>query len=162
MKDHQAAGVTGCLKNIAYGNFSNVARSHLNEKTNTFSFIGTLAMVEPLRSKTVLHVMDGLRGVWHGGPFSNNPKFRFYPKQMMFGTDPVAMDRQLIDVIDAKRKAEGAVSVLDRSMAHVNKNPGADPNLCRFVRETGHIEFAGKLGLGEFDAAKIRKKTLNV
>ncbi|MDQ6701474.1 MAG: DUF362 domain-containing protein, partial [Acidobacteriota bacterium] len=28
MKDHGAAGVTGCLKNIAYGNFSNVARSH--------------------------------------------------------------------------------------------------------------------------------------
>src|SRR6202035_5763421 len=45
MKEHQAAGVTGCLKNIAYGNFSNVARSHSNEKTNTYSFIGTLAMV---------------------------------------------------------------------------------------------------------------------
>ena len=28
MKDHGAPGVTGCLKNIAYGNFSNVARSH--------------------------------------------------------------------------------------------------------------------------------------
>src|SRR5260370_6008196 len=53
MKDHGAAGVTGCLKNIAYGNFSNVARSHRNEKTNTFSFIGTVATVEPLRSNTV-------------------------------------------------------------------------------------------------------------
>ena len=28
MKDYGAAGVTGCLKNIAYGSFSNVARSH--------------------------------------------------------------------------------------------------------------------------------------
>ena len=65
MKDHGAAGVTGCLKNIAYGNFSNVARSHQNSKTNTLSFIGTLASVEPLRSKTVLQIMDGLRGVWH-------------------------------------------------------------------------------------------------
>ena len=70
MKDHGAAGVTGCLKNIAYGNYSNVARSHNREKTNTLSFIGTLANVEPLRSRTVLQVMDGLRGVWHGGPFS--------------------------------------------------------------------------------------------
>ena len=43
MKDHGAAGVTGCLKNIAYGDFSNVARSHNREKTNTLSFIGTLA-----------------------------------------------------------------------------------------------------------------------
>ena len=28
MKDHGATGVTGCLKNIAYGSFSNVARTH--------------------------------------------------------------------------------------------------------------------------------------
>ena len=52
MKDHGAAGVTGCLKNIAYGSFSNVARSHSGSQTNTYSFIGTLASVEPLRSRT--------------------------------------------------------------------------------------------------------------
>src|SRR5580658_7090138 len=52
MKDHGAAGVTGCLKNIAYGNFSNVARSHAGTVTHTYSFIGTLAAVEPLRSRT--------------------------------------------------------------------------------------------------------------
>ncbi len=162
MKDHQAAGVTGCLKNIAYGNFSNVARSHHNEKTNTYSFIGTLAAVEPLRSKTVLNIMDGLRGVWHGGPFSFNPKFRFFPKQMMFGTDPVAMDRVLADVIDEKRKSEGAVSVWDRSMAHVSSNPGDNPNLCAFVREPGHIDFAGHLGLGISDPAHIKKQTFRI
>src|SRR5712692_4848484 len=100
MKDHGAAGVTGCLKNIAYGNFSNVARSHNREKTNTLTFIGTLAAVEPLRSKTVLHIMDGLRGVWQGGPFLRDKRFRFFPKLMMFGTDPVAMDRLLLDVIE--------------------------------------------------------------
>jgi uncharacterized protein (DUF362 family) len=162
MKEHQAAGVTGCLKNIAYGNFSNVARSHRNEKTNTYSFIGTLAAVEPLRSKTVLHVMDGLRGVWHGGPFSTNARFRFYPKQLMFGTDPVAMDRLLIDVIDNKRKAEGAISVWNQSMEHVSGNPGNDPNLCHFVRETGHIEYAGQLGLGTFDIARVQKKAFQI
>jgi uncharacterized protein (DUF362 family) len=162
MKEHQAAGVTGCLKNIAYGNFSNVARSHRNEKTNTYSFIGTLAAVEPLRSKTVLHVMDGLRGVWHGGPFSTNARFRFFPKQLMFGTDPVAMDRLLIDVIDDKRKAEGAVSVRNQSVEHVSSNPGDDPNLCHFVRETGHIEYAGQLGLGTFDIARIQKKAFQI
>jgi uncharacterized protein (DUF362 family) len=48
MKEHRAAGVTGCLKNIAYGNFYNVDRSHRFEKTNTLSFIGTLAATEPV------------------------------------------------------------------------------------------------------------------
>ena len=118
MKDHSASGVTGCLKNIAYGNFNNVARSHQYSDTHTLSFIGTLASTEPLRSRTVLHINDGLRGVWHAGPFSPDRKFRFYPKQMLFSTDPVASDRLLLDIIDAKRKAENAISVWD----HVARN----------------------------------------
>ncbi len=107
MKDHSASGVTGCLKNIAYGEFNNVARSHYKFQTETLTFIGTLARVEPIRTRTVLNIMDGLRGVWHGGPFSTNKRYRFYPKQMKFGTDPVAIDRLLIDVIDQKRQAGG-------------------------------------------------------
>jgi uncharacterized protein (DUF362 family) len=164
MKDHGAAGVTGCLKNIAYGSFSNVARSHSGFKTNTYSFIGTLAAVEPLRSRTVLAIMDGLRGVWHGGPFSPSRKFRFYPKQMMFGTDPVAMDRLLIDVIDGRRKAERATSIWDRSMAHIKAGSGYDdnPNIDRFVREPGHIEYASTLGLGVYDIDKIQVRKVEL
>lgn len=164
MKDHGAAGVTGCLKNIAYGSFSNVARSHSGIKTNTYSFIGTLATVEPLRSRTVLGIMDGLRGVWHGGPFSPNRKFRFYPKQMMFGTDPVAMDRLLLDAIDNKRKAEHATSVWDRSMAHIKSGNGYDdnPSVDRFIREPGHIEYASTLGLGVYDLDKIQERKVEL
>jgi hypothetical protein len=161
MKEHQAAGVTGCLKNIAYGNFSNVARSHQNEKTNTYTFIGTLAATEPLRSKTVLNIMDGLKGVWHGGPFSENPAYRFQPKEILFGTDPVAMDRILIDIIEAKRKVEGAVSIWDRGKDHVDANKKG-PNLNVFIREPGHVEFASKLSLGVYDIAKIHKTDVQV
>jgi uncharacterized protein (DUF362 family) len=162
MKEHRAAGVTGCLKNIAYGNFSNVDRSHRWEKTNTYSLIGTLASVEPVRSITVLHVMDGLRGVWHGGPFSTDPKFRFYPKQMMFGTDPVAMDRLLIDVIENKRKAEGAPSIWDRAPERIKFEREVDPSVNRFIREPGHVEFASKLGLGVYDIRQIDAKEIEL
>lgn len=163
MKDHGAAGVTGCLKNIAYGSFSNVARSHAGSETNTYSFIGTLASVEPLRSRTVLQVMDGLRGVWHGGPFSPTRKFRFYPKTMMFGTDPVAIDRLLLDIIDDKRKAEHAVSVWDRSPKYLSAGADpANPNMNQFVREPGHIEYAGRMGLGVYDLDKIKVTRLEV
>ena len=164
MKDHGAAGVTGCLKNIAYGDFSNVARSHSGALTNTYSFIGTLANVEPLRSRTVLQVMDGLRGVWHGGPFSPNRKFRFYPKQMMFGTDPVALDRLLLDVIDDKRKSEHAMSVWNRSMANVKPGRGYDdnPNIDRFIREPGHIQFASDMGLGVYDIGKLKIRKIEI
>ena len=104
MKDHGATGVTGCLKNIAYGSFSNVARTHQSGKSHTYSMVGTLASVEPLRSRTVLQIMDGLRAVWHGGPFARTTRYVFYPRQIMFGTDPVAIDRLLLDIIDDKRK----------------------------------------------------------
>jgi uncharacterized protein (DUF362 family) len=162
MKDHGASGVTGCLKNIAYGNFSNVARSHQFAKTNTLSFIGTLASTEPLRSKTVLNIMDGMRGVWHGGPFLHEKRFRFYPRQMMFGTDPVAMDRLLLDVIEAKRKQENAISVWERSSQHVHGAFEHDPNANNFVREPGHIEFAGGMGLGTYDIKRIVEKAIQV
>jgi uncharacterized protein (DUF362 family) len=162
-KEHQASGVTGCLKNIAYGDFSNVARSHMRSKTNTYSFIGTLAAVEPLRSKCVLHIMDGIRAIWHGGPFSEDKRYRFYPKLMMFGTDPVAIDRLLLDLIEEKRKAEGAPSLWDRSPDKIDRRAHMDFHKNTFIREPGHIEYAAtKFGLGEYDKNRIKVTSLEV
>jgi uncharacterized Fe-S center protein len=165
MKDHGASGVTGCLKNIAYGSFSNVARSHQNGHSFTKTFIGTLAASEPVRSKTVLQVMDGIRGVWHGGPFGADKQFRFLPKQMMFGTDPVAMDRLLLDIIDDYRKSKGVISIWDRDPKYLRtpKSPKKpDPNLNAIIREPGHVEYASKLGLGVYDLKKIKIKRIEV
>lgn len=159
-KEHQAAGVTGCLKNVAYGNFSNMDRSHRFEVTNTKTFIGALAATEPVRSRTVLNIMDGLRGVWHQGPFSREERFRFYPKLMMFGTDPVAMDRQLLDLIEAKRKQEGATSLWERSRQFLGDN--SNPKFNRYIREPGHIEQASKLGLGVYDPEKIKVRVIEL
>src|SRR4051812_47335393 len=166
MKDHGATGATGCLKNIAYGSFSNVARTHQRGKSHTYSVVGTLASMEPLRSRTVLQIMDGLRGVWHGGPFARTTKYLFYPKQIMFGTDPVAIDRLLLDIIDNERKAHGAISIWDRSPSSLHIDDGrardADPNVNIIIREPGHVEYAASLGLGVYDLAKIKVQELTV
>jgi hypothetical protein len=166
MKDHGATGVTGCLKNIAYGSFSNVARTHSRGVSHTLSFVGTLAAVEPLRSRTVLQIMDGLRGVWHGGPFARSRRYVFHPRRILFGTDPVAMDRLLLDVIEEKRRAEGAISIWDRSPANLRpddeRSRDADPNINILIREPGHVEFASTLGLGVFDRARIDVRELTV
>jgi len=158
VKDHGAAGVTGCLKNIAFGSFANVSRAHDGTDTHTYSFVGTLAAVEPLRSRTVLHVMDGLRGVWHNGPFSDVPRYWFYPKRMLFGTDPVAIDRLLIEIIEDKRKAEHALSIWDRSPKYLGtkEDHQNNPNINDFVREPGHVEYAAQLGLGVYELDKIK------
>jgi hypothetical protein len=160
MKDHGATGATGCLKNIAYGSFSNVARTHHQGVSHTLSFVGTLAALEPLRSKTVLQIMDGLRGVWHGGPFARTRRYVFYPKQILFGTDPVALDRLLLDIIDDERKRRGAISIWNRDVKTLDFNNGGDrdkdPNVNIIIREPGHVEYAGKLGLGVHELDKIR------
>jgi uncharacterized protein (DUF362 family) len=166
MKDHGATGVTGCLKNIAYGSFSNVARTHSRGKSHTYSVVGTLAAMEPLRSRTVLQIMDGLRGVWHGGPFARTTRYVFYPRQIMFGTDPVAIDRLLLDIIENERRAHGAISIWDRSPASLkidnNRARDADPNVNIIIREPGHVEYASRLGLGVHDLEKIKVEQLTV
>jgi Domain of unknown function (DUF362) len=166
MKDHGATGVTGCLKNIAYGSFSNVARTHQRGKSHTLSVVGALAAMEPLRSRTVLQIMDGLRGVWHGGPFARTTRYVFYPREIMFGTDPVAIDRLLLDIIEKERRAHGAISIWDRSPASLKMDDtrarDADPNVNIIIREPGHVEYASTLGLGVYDRARIVIKDIDV
>ena len=157
MKDHGASGVTGCLKNIAYGNFGNVARSHYTADTFTLSFIGTLASMEPLRSRTVLQVMDGLKRRLAWRTVCSRQEVPILSQQMMFGTDPVAMDRMLLDIIEDKRQAErrdfgvGPVG----GKAKGRRDFRRDPNVNQFIREPGHIEYASHLGLGVVDKARI-------
>ena len=159
MKDHGATGATGCLKNIAYGSFSNVARTHQRGKSHTYSMVGSLAAMEPLRSRTVLQIMDGLRGVWHGGPFARTTRYVFYPRRILFGTDPVAIDRLLLDVIENERRAHGARSIWDRSPDSLRMDDArardADPNVNIIIREPGHVEYASTLGLGVYDRTRI-------
>lgn len=165
VKDHGATGATGCLKNIAYGSFSNVARTHRNGRSHTLSFVGTLASVEPLRSRTVLQIMDGLRGVWHGGPFARSRRYVFYPKRILFGSDPVAIDRLLLDIVDDERKRQGAISIWDRSpkaLTDDQRRRDQDPNVNILIREPGHVEYAARLGLGVADLAKIKLEEISM
>ena len=143
-----------------------VARTHQGGKSHTYSVVGTLASIEPLRSRTVLQIMDGLRGVWHGGPFARTTRYVFYPRQIMFGTDPVAIDRLLLDIIDNKRRDQGAISIWDRSPSSLKIDDGrardADLNVNIIIREPGHVEFASSLGLGVHDIAKIKVQDVTV
>jgi len=111
LKDHSASGVTGCLKNVGYGTFSNVARSHRAPFSFTNPLIGVMCSVEPLRSKTVLNIMDGTRMVWHGGPLTQNQSFIYQAGILLVSTDPVATDTIELDLIEKKRQQQHAPSV---------------------------------------------------
>jgi uncharacterized protein (DUF362 family) len=165
MKDHSAAGVTGCLKNVAYGTFNNVARSHQSPVSFTNPLIGVMCTVEPLRSKVVLNIMDGTRMVWHGGPLTQNQDFIYPAGLLLMSTDPVALDSIELEAIDKKRKEEGAPSVWERNPKSITKDgrefyTDAGKNL--FYRQPGHIAAAGKLGLGVSDLKQIDHRKLQL
>lgn len=164
MKDHSAAGITGALKNLAYGTFNNVARTHRPPYSFTNPLIGLMCKVEPLRSKAVLHIMDGLRQVWHGGPLTQVQEFIDQPGILLAGTDPVAMDSIELEAIEAKRKARGAPSLWERDPSSITSDNNlffhdASKNL--FFREPGHVAAAGKLGLGVADLKQIDHRLLS-
>jgi uncharacterized protein (DUF362 family) len=165
LKDHSAAGVTGCLKNVAYGTFNNVARSHQAPYSFTNPLIGVMCTVEPLRSKVVLNIMDGMRLVWHGGPLTQNQDFIYQAGLLLMSTDPVAMDTVELEAIEKKRKEEGAPSVWARNPKSITSNGREfyeDSSKNLFYRQPGHIEAAGKLGLGEYDLKKIDLRKLQI
>lgn len=165
LKDHSASGVTGCLKNVAYGTFNNVARSHDAPYTFTNPLIGVMCTVEPLRSKVVLNIMDGMRMVWHGGPLTQNQDFIYQAGVLMVSTDPVAMDTIELEAIDQKRGEEGAPSVgaLDaKSITTNSREFYGDANKNLYYRQPGHIAAAGKLGLGVSDLKEIDHRKLRI
>ena len=108
LKDHGSAGVTGCLKNMSHGSVNNVARSHSNTFTNVCNqFIPQVVSHPSIRSKFVLQIMDGIRGVYQGGPFAREKgKWTWEYNALLLATDPVALDHVEWDIVDAKRVQE--------------------------------------------------------
>jgi uncharacterized protein (DUF362 family) len=164
MKDHSAAGVTGALKNLAYGSFNNVARTHRAPHSFTNPVIGLMCSVEPLRSKAVLHIMDGMRQVWHGGPLTQVQDFIDQTGMLLVATDPVAMDTVELDAIEKKRRERGVPSVWQHDPESITPDSriyyhDASKNL--FFRQPGHVAAAGKLGLGVADLKQIDHRLLS-
>ena len=146
LKHHQSAGVTICLKNMSHGFVNNVNRSHVTPTLNACGiFIPSVVSLPVIREKVVLHVVDAVKASYHGGPGAK-PQFVWEPKTLLFGTDPVAIDKTGLKMIDAKRKEVGmpsiALSKPDQYSHFLNA-------------QVEHIEIAGILGLGEFSDDKI-------
>ena len=164
MKDHSASGVTGALKNLAYGTFNNVARTHQAPHSFTNPLIGLLCTVEPLRSKAVLHIMDGMRLVWHGGPLTQVQDFIEQTGILMVATDPVAMDTVELEAIEKKRREHGAPSVWEHEPRSITPDSNVffhDASKNLFFRQPGHIAAAGKLGLGISDPKQIDHRLIS-
>jgi hypothetical protein len=130
---------------------NNVARSHATHATNACNtFIPAVVAMPQIRQKVVLHVLDGLKAVYQGGP-SARKDFTWAYGALFFATDPVALDWIGWEIIDAKRKQVGLPPVAQAGRAGNPPNPkeGFD------IRQPQHIPLAGALGLGIADRKRM-------
>ncbi|MBM4068817.1 MAG: DUF362 domain-containing protein [Planctomycetes bacterium] len=202
LKDHRSSGITIALKNMSHGMNNNVARSHIagiyrldgavSGPNQCNTFIPTAVAQRPLREKATLHIMDGLIGVYEGGPGSWNRTWGTWRRQsLFFATDPVAMDHVGWDIIDAKRALEGWRPVAQMGQTISGPAVTLSPRLAALAalgtpeagllaaqefraipdsrgaepferRQPEHIILAGLLGLGTFDARLIEHRYLRM
>jgi uncharacterized protein (DUF362 family) len=154
LKHHQSAGVTLALKNLSHGLSNNVNRSHYTTTANSCgSFIPAVVSIPIIREKTVLHILDGILGMYHGGPGGKKGKYVWLNHTLYFATDPVALDKTCWGVIDAQRTKVGMQPV-------ALSKPDADSTFLNCQPE--HIELAGGLGLGVWDDKKIERRVFEL
>jgi uncharacterized protein (DUF362 family) len=130
LKDHRQAGITGALKNH-YGSIDNPFEFHDNGCTGPG--IPEINAIPVIRKKQRLIIGDMLFCVYNGGPRWRREYF--WPcGKIIVGTDPVAVDRVMMKLLDEKRRLEDLPPVEPRA---------------------GNLALSEKLGLGTANPDKI-------
>jgi uncharacterized protein (DUF362 family) len=131
--------VTLCMKNLAYGAVSNTGRLHKYLWSETCAQVPCF---QPLRDKVVLNIVDGMIGCYHGGPGAN-PQFILPYHRLLVGSDPVAVDRVGLDIVEKKRIE-----------MNVQEGPSA--------RAAEFLERAQEYQLGVADLSSIRHTSIEM
>lgn len=139
LKTHNIAGITCCLKNLSHALVKHPARFHGNR---CCPYIADIVALPQIRDKLRLHVVNGLRMVYDGGPEA--------PKEttceaglVLVSRDPVAVDTVGLEELN-----------------HVRQEHGLKPMTPQGA-SLGYLSAAGKHGLGcneihEIPLQKIR------
>ncbi|MBI2390811.1 MAG: DUF362 domain-containing protein [Deltaproteobacteria bacterium] len=139
IKDHAICGYTGCLKNMTHGSINVPHEHHAHHASPQ---IAKLYAHEAIKSRVRLHITDGYKVMYDGGPVE---VVSYVPHEAVYvTTDPVAMDVFGWELVDKIRKEKGMKSL---------KDVGRDP---------AYIPAAADLGLGIGDRAKIVVKDFTV
>lgn len=134
LKTHSRVGISIAMKN------------HLGSNNNPGAFhpwpklrrnVPELNSLPPIKDKTRLIVCDATRPQYDFGP-GDKPQFRWNHNCMMFATDPVAMDKTGLDILEGARKK------------HFDKDADWTLPMGRDM-----VSFAQRIGLGRADRKKI-------
>ena len=136
LKHHAMAGVSGCLKNLAFGSVDNTRRFH-GKPIYCNPAIGEILEHKVLKEKLILNIVDGLVASFDKGPTYHAESAWKYGS-LFVSTDPVILDVLVLQTVNQKRE--------ELSLDAVSKF-------------ANHINTASKLGLGTntLDQAELRQ-----
>ncbi len=132
LKDHSISGITCAMKNH-YGSHHNPSAHHSN---NCDPFLAELNSIPVIREKTRLIICDALKPLAHGGP-GYRPEYMWEYRSILVGADPVAMDYQGWQIIEARRK-------------EIGEKPLAEAG-----RPTKFIQTAASMNIGTNDPSRM-------
>ena len=136
LKHHAMAGVSGCLKNLAFGSVDNTRRFH-GKPIYCNPAIGEILEHKVLKEKLILNIVDGLVASFDKGP-TYHPESTWKYGSLFVSTDPVILDVLVLQTVNQKREELSLDSV---------------------PKFANHINTASKLGLGTntLDQAELRQ-----
>jgi len=120
MKNHKAAGFSGCLKNH-YGSFPNPGDFHEGIEEH----VARLNVLSPIASTSRLFIIDALKGVCIGdtdGPAD------CAPSMLLLSFDPVAIDRRGLEIRDQMREQKGEAKGLPAPYLELAEDLGLGTN----------------------------------
>ena len=136
LKHHAMAGVSGCLKNLAFGSVDNTRRFH-GKPLYCNPAIAEILEHKVLKEKLVLNIVDGLVASFDRGPTYHAESAWNYGG-LFISTDPVILDVLVLQTVNQKREEMELDSV---------------------SKLANHISTASKLDLGTntLDQADLRQ-----
>ncbi len=109
LKQHDMAGVSGCLKNMAFGSVDNTRRFH-GKPLYCNPAIGEIFENKIIKDKVVLNIVDGLVASFDRGPTYHEESTWKYGS-MFVGPDPVILDTLILQTVNQKREEMGLGSI---------------------------------------------------
>jgi uncharacterized protein (DUF362 family) len=141
IKDHSICGYTGCLKNMTHGSTINPHDFHQHHASPQ---IAALYAQDIMKSRVRLHIVDGFKVIYDGGPLDKKPECRVPHEAIYVSTDPVAMDTMGWKIVDGWRQ--------DKKL----------PSLAKAGREPTYIRVASDLGLGVANLDQIKMREISL
>lgn len=139
LKQHDMAGVSGCLKNMAFGSVDNTRRFH-GKPLYCNPAIGEIFQNKVLKDKVVLNIVDGLVASYDHGPVYHAESTWQYGG-LFVGADPVILDVLILQTVNQKREEMGLGSM---------------------SKYANHIVAASGLGLGNNSLDQVNLQKIEV